>query len=313
MRNLIPIVVFTALTLLSVTAQAQPDEAPPQPAQRPSTHTNPVTSLRVAAVQMRSTGDLPNNVQLIRDHLKQCKSDGVRVAVFPECALTGYFDEPYHRALRAEQLTAAEQQLTAACRELDIYAIVGTTTRDDNDKLFNSAIVIDPTGKIIERYHKIQLAERWPEAGRHLSVFRIDGVPCSIIICHDERYPELVRLPVLAGARVVFYISHESGLREEHKLGPYRAQVQARAVENTVYLVHANAPANDDLGGSHGQSRVIAPDGRILSEASMFKDEVISETLNLSKATRAFALNSLRRGPLGDWWSEGVKRVRIVE
>ena len=27
------------------------------------------------------------------------------------------------------------------------------------------------------------------------------GVPCAAIICHDKRYPELVRLPVLAGAR----------------------------------------------------------------------------------------------------------------
>ena len=86
--------------------------------------------------------------------------------------------------------------------------------------LFNSALVIDPKGQVIKRDHKVQLAEDWPEEGDHLSVFRVDGVPCSIIICHDERYPELVRLPVLAGSRVVFYLSHESGLRQESKLTP---------------------------------------------------------------------------------------------
>lgn len=271
-----------------------------------------VSLLRVAAVQMRSTRDLSRNVQRIGEHLKQCKADGVRVAVFPECALTGYFDEAYHRSLGSEELAEAERGVSAACRELEMYAIVGTTSRD-GERLFDSAIVIDPEGKIIDRYHKVQLAERWPEAGGQLSVFRVDGVPCSIIICHDERYPELVRLPVLAGARVVFYVSHESGIQEEHKLGPYRAQIQARAVENTVYVVHANAPANEDRGGSHGQSRVIAPDGRIVQEASMFKEEVLAETLDLTKATGAFAKNSLRRGPLGDWWAEGVKRVRIIE
>jgi predicted amidohydrolase len=233
------------------------------------------------------------------------------VAVFPECALTGYFDEEYHRGLSAERLAEAEQRVIEACRALDIYAVVGTTTREGG-KLFNSALVIDPRGTVVERYHKVQLAERWPEAGGELSVFRVDGVPSSIIICHDERYPELVRLPVLAGARVVFYLSHESGLREEHKLGPYRAQIQARAVENTIYVVHANAPANEDGGGSHGQSRVVAPDGRILREASMFGEECLIETLDLAKATGAFARNSLRRGPLRDWWAEGVKRVRVV-
>ena len=313
------LVLAAGVTLLACVGRGEPEQAPAQaPAQAPpqaptrSPVRDGVSSLRVAAVQMRSTRDLAENARRVRDHLRRCKADGARVAVFPECALTGYFDEEYHRALRADELAEAERAVSAACRELDIYAVVGTTTRD-GEKLFDSALVIDPRGRLIERYHKVQLAERWPAAGDQLSVFRVDGVPCSIIICHDERYPELVRLPVLAGARVVFYVSHESGLREEHKLGPYRAQVQARAVENTVYVVHANAPADEGGGGSHGQSRVVAPDGRILREASMFKDEVIAETLDLSKATGAFALNSLRRGPLGDWWADGVRRVRVLE
>ena len=122
-----------------------------------------------------------------------------------------------------------------------------------------------------------------------------------------------MRLPVLAGAKVVFYLSHESGLREEQKLGPYRAQIQARAVENTVYVIQANAPANPDASGSHGQSRIIAPDGNVLEEASMFQQDVLVRTLDLRKATRANALNSLKCGPLSDWWQEGVKRVRIME
>ena len=58
---------------------------------------------------------------------------------------------------------------------------------------FNSAIVVGPSGSVIERYHKVQLAESWPDGGDHLSVFKIDGVPCSIIVCHDERYPELAQ------------------------------------------------------------------------------------------------------------------------
>jgi predicted amidohydrolase len=117
-----------------------------------------------------------------------------------------------------------------------VYAIVGMPHRDGG-KLYNSAVVIDPSGKILERYHKVQLAESWPDGGDHLSVFKIDGIPCSIIVCHDERYPELVRLPVLAGARLVFYLSHESGLDKETKIAPYRAQIQARAVENSVFVV----------------------------------------------------------------------------
>jgi predicted amidohydrolase len=122
----------------------------------------------------------------------------------------------------------------------------------------------------------------------------------------------LVRLPVLAGARVVFCLSHESGLEKESKLVPYRAQIQARAVENTVYIVQANAPANADATGSHGQSRVVAPDGNLIHEASIFGEDVITATLEMKRATGHLAQQSIDRGPLGDWWRDGMSRVRII-
>jgi predicted amidohydrolase len=268
-------------------------------------------SLHVAAVQMRSRRDLAANVKHTAGWLKKCADDGVDVAVFPECSASGYFND-YTPKLTAKELADAEARLADACKEHRIWAVVGVPVRE-NGKLFNSAVVIDDAGKVRERYHKVQLAEPWPDPGDHLSVFRVKGVPCSIIICHDERYPELVRLPVLAGARVVFYLSHESPITQEHKLGPYRAQIQARAVENGVYIVHANAPANADATGSHGQSRLIDPDGNLIREASMFQEEVLTATLDLKKATAGNAKRSLTRGPLGAWWREGLKHVRQID
>ena len=269
-------------------------------------------SLRVAAVQMRSSRVLADNIARTKEHLARCAKEGARVVVFPECSLTGYFDADTMRGFTREQLADAEQQIATACREHHVYALIGTPYRE-GEKLFNSAIVIDPNGQVIERYHKIQLAEAWPDPGDHLSVFTIDGIRCSIIICHDERYPELVRLPVLAGARVVFYLSHESGIQQEKKLAPYRAQIQARAVENSAYVVQANAPANADLSGSHGQSRVIAPDGNLIDEATMFDEATITATLDLSRATGKMARQSVERGPLGSWWAAGLKQVRVIE
>jgi len=267
--------------------------------------------LKVSVVQMRSSRDLNDNVARITNSIHQCGKQGAQVVVFPECALSSYIQDALTNFSAAE-LTAASEQVAEACRQAEAYTIVGTAWREGG-KLLNSALIIAPTGKVIERYDKCQLAERWPEAGDHLSVFRIEGVPCSVIICHDERYPELVRLPVLAGAQVVFYVSHESGLREEKKLNPYRAQIQARAVENNVFIVHANAPANLDTTGSHGQSRIITPDGNIMSEASMFSEDVLTATLDLREATRNNAKKSVERGPLRDWWQEGIKRVQVID
>ncbi len=292
---------LAAFCLCFVSASDRPAAKPPE---LPKT-------LRVAAVQLRSTRDLDANVAAHAAWLKRCAADRVDVAVFPECSVSGYFDDVMAK-LTAKALLDAEAKIAAACKEHGIWAVVGSPVRD-GDKLFNSAIVIDAGGKVRERYHKVQLAERWPTPGDHLSVFRVKGVPCSIIVCHDERYTELVRLPVLAGARVVFYLSHESPITQEHKVGPYRAQIQARAVENTVFVAHANAPANRDATGSHGQSRLIDPDGNLIEEASMFREEILVRTLELKKAHAGNALRSVSRGPLGEWWKEGVKRVKQID
>jgi omega-amidase len=277
-----------------------------QPAKTPMPRT-----LRVAAVQMRSRPDLAANVKQTITLLERCAADKVEVAVFPECSVSGYFGDTIKK-LSEKELNQAESDIAAACKRLGIAAVVGTPIRS-NGKLFNSAVVIDETGKVRERYHKVQLAEPWPDPGDHLSVFRLKGVPCSIIICHDERYPELVRLPVLAGARVIFYLSHESPITQEHKLAPYRAQIQARAVENNVFIVHANAPANSDASGSHGQSRLIDPDGNLIQEGTMFKEEILTATLELKLAHAGNARRSLTRGPLGEWWKDGMKHVKQID
>jgi predicted amidohydrolase len=265
----------------------------------------------VAVIQFRSSRDAKDNVQRAAKHLEHCARQGARVVVFPECALTGYFDGEFMKNLRAEDLAGIERQFAAACKANNVYAVAGMPWRE-NGKLYNSAIVIDPQGRVLERYHKLHLAEPWPDAGDHLAVFPIDGVLCSLIVCHDERYPELVRLPVLAGARCIFCISHESDLKKETKIGPYRAQIQARAVENSVYVVQANAPANSDASGSHGQSRIVSPDGNLIEEASIFGDDVLIATLPMEKATGNMAQGSLKSGPLVPWWREGLKHVRII-
>jgi len=276
-----------------------------------SAETNRLPVLRVAAVQFRSSRNLAQNVRGISEAIRRAAKEQARVVVFPECALTGYSEAAITNT-SATDLQKAEKELVRSCREAEVFAVVGSPTRDGG-RLYNSALVISPDRGVIERYHKIHLAERWSSPGDHLSVFAIDGVPCSIIICHDERYPELVRAPVLAGARVIFYISHESGLSEPKKIEPYRAQIQARAVENSVFVVHANAPSNPDKSGSHGQSRIIAPDGNLIKEASIRDEEIIYATLELKRASGDNARRSLTEGPFQESWGEAVKRVRIIK
>ena len=196
----------------------------------------PPESIRVAAVQMGSTFNIERNLEKHVEYIADCAARGVRVVVFPECALTGYGTGPdVYDNLTAVEIRRAEKRICRAARENDVYAVVGSALKV-GDETFNAAFVTDPDGKIIERYAKVQLAgERWAAQGRWLSLFEIDGVPCSIIICHDERYPELVRVPALKGARIIFYISDESNVRLENKLA---YALEATQIEIRFYHTH---------------------------------------------------------------------------
>jgi predicted amidohydrolase len=261
--------------------------------------------LKVAAVQFRSSFDVDENSKRMGESLSRLAARGVQVAVFPECALTGYYQGSV-MPIPESEIAAAEERLRQTCRDRKIAAIFGSVYKA-NGHAYDSAVVFDSRGELIERYGKIYLAgeKKWAVPGNHIAYFELEGVPSTVIICHDERYPELVRLPAVEGARIVYYISAESSLKEESKIAPYRAQMMARAVENGVFVVAANAPANQDLSGSHGQSRIIASDGNILEEASIFGEDILASTLTLTRKPE-WPLNSLK-GPLGDWWRSGVE------
>ena len=261
--------------------------------------------LKVAAVQFRSSFDIADNTKRIIAKLEQLADAGVHVAAFPECAVTGYTTEASFQP-DAAQLESAAQEIGRACARRRIAAVVGSAYKT-NGHTYNVALVFDEKGAIIERFGKLQLAgEKWATPGNHMALFTLRGVDSTVIICHDERYPEFVRLPAIAGARVVYYISHESGMKNESKLPGYRAQMMARAVENQMFAVASNAPGNvSDNSGSHGHSRIIKDDGNILSEASIYGEDTIVESLRIrpGKLTRPL------EGVTGAWWKQGVEQL----
>ena len=271
--------------------------------------------IKVAAVQLAVSDDLAKNTQRICEHLADLARQGVRVALFPECATTGYFKDKIPQYTQA-QLEQTEHVIAQACLEHKLYAIVGSPYFENNVR-YNMALVIDPAGRTIYRQAKIQLVggdQPWAQPGNRLATFKIDDVTCSLIICHDSRYPELVRLPVLKGARLVFYLSWESDMHAESKIDPYRAQVVARAVENSVYVVHANAPqVVNPWIGSHGQSRIVSPSGAVLQEAPIFKEAVLIEELDMNRAGAGNARNSLRPEFLRAFWEAGMATIDTVE
>ena len=114
--------------------------------------------------------------------------------------------------------------------------------------------------------------------------------------------------------QVCYYSSNESGLLSENKLSAYRAMPIARATENSIYVVMANAPGNPENlhspSQSHWNSKIIHPDGNIIIEAGHLEERLVTATIDIDAANRGIA----RRGVedetiLKDWMKEGLKLV----
>ena len=204
------------------------------------------------------------------------------------------------------------------CKENNIAAIVGSAYKEDS-KWVNGLAIFDRDGTLKSRYGKTFLAgEKWCINNRGpLPIVNLAGVDCCFIVCHDVRYPELVKLPAAMGAQICVFCSCESGLTAEYKLSAYRAMPISRATENGIYLVMANAPADKESikrpGSSHGNSKIVHPEGNVLVETGYFTEEIVAAELDLSKAGGGTAKRSARDETIiRDWFREGLRfAVRI--
>ena len=105
---------------------------------------------------------------------------------------------------------------------------------------------------------------------------------------------------------------------QENKLSAYRAMPIARATENGIFLVMANAPGNPrDLHSpsqSHGNSKIVHPDGNVLVEAGYFEEGLVTATIDLEGATGSIARRAMEDDTvLRDWMAEGRELVEVEE
>jgi predicted amidohydrolase len=177
--------------------------------------------------------------------------------------------------------------------------------------------VIHPDGRIIHEYAKVHMAGRdekkYCRGGNKLSLFEIDGIPCTMVICRDGRHPELYRIPAMAGAQILFHPSCSSDEieavawkrvsgRAQQPVGP-NSQI-FHCVANTV------GQSPDGLQTSSGASFIREPNGIPLAEAGYYQEELITAVLDLGRATRGYVQDSLAAPPfLSAHWQRMIEDV----
>lgn len=275
----------------------------------------PSTVLQVSCVQMHWARSIEFNLDRTLYYVEAAVREGSRVVLFPETSLTGYYFPDIFR-LKPAQIEAALDRTREAVAAAGLWAIVGTL-RPTKDRFLNLAHVIDPRGEVVHEYAKVHLAgrdeKRYCRAGEKLSLFEIDGVQCTLGICRDGRHPEVYRIPAMAGAQVYFQPSCSSDEVEAvaWKRVSGRAQLPAGPTTSIFHCVaNTIGETPDGKQTSSGQSFIREPDGLPLVEASRHREEMITAVLDLSRADRRYALDSLNDPPfLRPHWERMIEEM----
>lgn len=241
---------------------------------------------RVAAVQMDVTfADIPHNVQQILPKIEAVRADGVDLAVFPECALTGYCyesrEEAWPQSLSIDDPVFA--QFAAACGDSELHVIIGFLERD-NDKLFNSQALINRSG-VVGSYRKIHLpgvgVDRFLDPGdREFSLHKAGEIRVGMAICYDSSFPETARVLGLQGADVIALSTNwPVAARRTAEIVP-----PARSMENHLYFIAANRVGTERTFEFCGMSSIAGPDGVMVAETDSDKELILTADIDLSVA-----------------------------
>lgn len=274
------------------------------------------TTLQVSCVQLHWAKSLEYNLERTLHYIRQAAAEGSRVVLFPETNLTGYY-YPDVLKLTSRQIDGAINTTRKAARAARIWVIAGAL-RPTKDKFLNIAYVISPEGRIIHEYAKVHMAgrdeQKYCRGGNKISLFEIDGILCTLVICRDGRHPELYRIPAMAGAKVLFHPSCSSDEIEAviWKRTSGRAQ-QPVGPNSKIFHCVANTIGQSPDGKqiSSGMSFIREPSGMPLAEAGYYQEEMITAVLDLDRADRAYALDSLREPEfLRPYWEQMIAEAR---
>ncbi len=194
---------------------------------------------------------------------------GAQIVLLPELANSGYVfrsaDEARAAAEPADGALLADWAQVAA--RGDAVVIGGFCELGDDDRLYNSAAVVDRTG-VIAVYRKLHLwndEQSWFSPGEEPApVVETRHGRIGIGVCYDIEFPELTRGLALAGAEL---IALPTNWPRENPVRPGGPMLQLIA-RTTAYLNRVFVAVCDRAGHERGLdfqggSVIAAPDGSL--------------------------------------------------
>ena len=237
--------------------------------------------------------------------MRQARSNGCDLIVYPELALTTFFPRWYMEDqaeidsfFEREMPGPQTQELFELSRKLGIGFYLGyaeLAIEHGAIHRHNTSILVDKSGAIVSKYRKVHLPghaehepwrrfqhleKRYFEPGSGFDVVEaFDGV-IGMAICNDRRWPETYRVMGLQGVEMVLigYNTpvHNPPAPEHDDLSLFHNQLvmQAGAYQNGTFVVGVAKAGLEEGVDQIGGSCIVAPSGEIVAACTTKGDEI---------------------------------------
>lgn len=228
---------------------------------------------KLGLIQMITSRDKSIAVGKAIENISQLADNGANLVVLPEMFNCPYETQRFPSYAEPEG-GETWQKMQQIAIEKKIYLVAGSIPEIEAGKIYNTSFVFDPNGNQIGKHRKIHMFDiniengqyfkesETLEAGNQPTVFETEYGKIGLAICYDIRFPELARLMVAEGAKMIIYPAAFN-----MTTGPAHWELlfRSRAVDNQVFTVGC-APARDYSLGyiSYGNSIVVDPWGDVL-------------------------------------------------
>jgi omega-amidase len=244
-------------------------------------------TFKIALAQLEfPQGEPDKNYLKAEDAAREASRQGADVLLLPELWASGY--DLKNCARYASPLDGGWFDKMAALAQSNQIALGGSLIEEDQGDFYNTFVMIDQTGRRLGAYRKIHLfrflqEDQYLKAGRHLVLLDSPWGKVGLATCYDLRFPEIFRAYAVAGAEVIFLVSEWPRKRIAH----WDILLQARAVENQLFIAAVNKVGTSTGAPLGGKSAVIDPMGNYLVSGKEEPAVLVAEIdLALTRKTR---------------------------
>jgi len=266
---------------------------------------------------MKMGEDQDINRSRAKDLVREAANNGANIILLPELFETLYFckdkDEKYFSLAVEREKSTLIQEFSELAKTLHVVLPLSYFEKE-KDSYFNSLVVIDANGKVLQNYRKTHIPDGpgyeekfyFTPGDTGFQVYDTAYGRIGVGICWDQWFPETARALALKGAELIFYptaIGSEPEIKIDSKEHWQRVQM-GHAAANTIPVIVANR-IGVEQGESceltfYGSSFITDWSGAKLVEASRDSEVIIYAPFDLDENRK-----------MQEYW--GLLRDRRVE